>query len=172
MAILTRDEIIRRVRAGEIGIDPFDERFVGPASVDLHLASQFRVFKRVRDIFHVTEEAAYEDVSEIVDVADGDYFVLMPGETCHGLTRERIRLPDDLCGWLQGRSRFARLGLMVHITAAFIQPGIDNHQALEINNAGPMPLALRPGTRLCQFMFETCVGSARYEGRYRVQDAP
>jgi len=172
MAILTRDEIIRRVRAGEIGIDPFDEQFVGPASVDLHLASQFRVFKRVRDIFHVTEEAAYEDVSEIVNVGDGDYFVLMPGETCHGLTRERIRLPDDLCGWLQGRSRFARLGLMVHITAAFIQPGIDNHQALEINNAGPMPLALNPGTRLCQFMFETCVGSARYAGRYRAQEAP
>ena len=172
MAILTRDEIIRRVRAGEIGIDPFDEQLVGPASVDLHLDSQFRVFKRVRDIFHVTEAAAYEDVSEVIEVGEGDYFVLMPGETCHGLTRERIRLPDDLCGWLQGRSRFARLGLMVHITAAFIQPGIDNHQALEINNAGPMPLALRAGTRLCQFMFETCVGSARYTGRYRVQDAP
>jgi dCTP deaminase len=130
------------------------------------------VFKRVRDIFHVTEAAAYEDVSEIVDVANGDYFVLMPGETCHGLTRERIRLPEDVCGWLQGRSRFARLGLMVHITAAFIQPGIDNHQALEINNAGPMPLALHPGTRLCQFIFDTAVGSARYTGRYRAQEAP
>ena len=93
MAILTRDEIIRRVRAGEIGIDPFDEQFVGPASVDLHLATRFRVFKRVRDIFHVTEEADYEDVSEIVEVGDGDYFVLMPGETCHGLTRERITAP-------------------------------------------------------------------------------
>jgi dCTP deaminase len=172
MAILTHDEIIRRVRAGDIGIDPFDEQFVGPASIDLHLATQFRVFKRVRDIFHVTEEAAYEDVSEVIDVGEGDYFVLMPGETCHGLTRERIRLPGDLCGWLQGRSRFARLGLMVHITAAFIQPGIDNHQALEINNAGPMPLALRPGTALCQFMFETCVGEARYAGRYRDQEAP
>ena len=172
MSILTRDEIFRRVRAGEIGIDPFQERAVGPASVDLHLASQFRVFKRVRDIFHVTEEAAYEDVSEVIDVSDGDYFVLMPGETCHGLTRERIRLPDNLCGWLQGRSRFARLGLMVHITAAFIQPGIDNHQALEINNAGPMPLALRPGIALCQFIFQECVGQARYEGRYSRQVAP
>ena len=172
MSILTHDEIIRRVRAGEIGIDPFDESKVGPASVDLHLDNQFRVFKRVRDIFHVTEEASYEDVSEIVEVAEGDYFVLMPGETCHGLTRERIRLPDDICGWLQGRSRFARLGLMVHITAAFIQPGIDNHQALEINNAGPMPLALRPGTALCQFMFQTCLGHAHYQGRYSRQTAP
>lgn len=172
MSILTRDDIIRRVHSGEIGIDPFDEKAVGPASVDLHLATQFRVFKRVRDIFHVTEDAAYEAVSEVIEVAESDYFVLMPGETCHGLTRERIRLPGNLCGWLQGRSRFARLGLMVHITAAFIQPGINNHQALEINNAGPMPLALRPGTALCQFMFQTAVGEARYRGRYSNQEAP
>jgi dCTP deaminase len=172
MSILTHDEIIKRVRAGQIGIDPFDESKVGPASIDLHLANRFRVFKRVREIFHVTEEAAYEDVSEVIEVAEGDYFVLMPGETCHGVTRERITLPEDICGWLQGRSRFARLGLMVHITAAFIQPGIDNHQALEINNAGPMPLALRPGIALCQFMFQECVGKARYQGRYRRQVAP
>ncbi len=172
MAILTHDEIIRRVRAGEIGIEPFDARFVGPASVDLHLANQFRVFKRVRDIFHVDESAAYESVTEVVEVGDDDYFVLMPGETVHGLTRERIRLPDSLCGWLQGRSRFARLGLMVHITAAFLQPGIDNHQALEINNAGPMPLGLRPGIAACQIIFEECIGSAVYTGRYRGQVAP
>ncbi|MCC6175120.1 MAG: dCTP deaminase [Chloroflexi bacterium] len=172
MSILTRDEIIKRVRTGEIGIDPFSEDKVGPASVDLHLGNQFRVFRRVRDIFHVTEEAAYEAVSEVIEVGDHDYFVLMPGETCHGLTRERITLPDDLCGWLQGRSRFARLGLMVHITAAFIQPGVDNHQALEINNAGPMPLALRPGIAICQFMFQTTIGRAHYQGRYREQDAP
>ncbi len=172
MGILTHDEILRRVRAGDIEIDPFDEQFVGPASIDLHLDSQFRVFRRVRDIFHVTEAAAYEDVTEVIDVCDDDYFVLMPGEVAHGITRERIRLPDTLCGWLQGRSRFARLGLMVHITASFMQPGIDNKQALEINNAGPMPLALRPGIAVCQFIFEECVGSAHYQGRYRGQRAP
>ncbi len=172
MAILTHDEIIARVRAGEIGIDPFDEKFVGPASVDLHLANQFRVFKRVRDIFHVDESAAYESVTEVVEVGDDDYFVLMPGETVHGLTRERIRLPENLCGWLQGRSRFARLGLMIHITASFMQPGIDNKQAREINNAGPVPLGLRPGIAVCQFIFEQTVGRARYQGRYRDQLAP
>src|SRR5215208_4342498 len=172
MAILTHGQIIKRVKDGEIGIDPFDERFVGPASVDLHLANQFRVFRRVRDIFHVTEAADYEDVTEIVEIGDDDYLVLMTGETAHGITRERIRLPETLCGWLQGRSRFARIGLMVHITASFMQPGIDNKQALEINNAGPMPLALRPGIAVCQFIFEECVGRARYQGRYRGQIAP
>jgi dCTP deaminase len=172
MAILTRDEILRRVEAGEVEIDPLSEEQVGPASVDLHLANSFRVFRRVHDIFHVTEEADYEAVSELLNVRDGDYFVLMPGETCHGVTRERIRLPDNLCGWLHGRSRFARLGLMVHITAPLVQPGVNNHQALEINNAGPMPLALRPGTAVCQIIFETCVGSATYLGRYKDQVIP
>ena len=172
MAILTRDEILRRLRAGDIEIDPFTEDTVGPASVDLHLANSFRVFRRVRDILHVTEDADYEAISELVNVGDDDYFVLMPGETCHGVTRERIRLPDDLCGWLHGRSRFARLGLMVHITAPLVQPGVNNHQALEINNAGPMPLALRPGTAVCQIIFETCVGRAHYAGRYRDQVVP
>ena len=172
MAILTHDEILRRVRAGEIGLEPFTERQVGPASVDLHLANSFRVFRRVRDIFHVTEDADYEAVSEVVEVGDDDYFVLMPGETCHGLTRERIKLPDDLCGWLHGRSRFARLGLVVHMTAPLVQPGVDNHQALEMHNAGPMPLALRPGTAVCQIVIETCVGRAHYAGRYQDQVAP
>jgi len=172
LAVLTHDEIIRRVRSGEIGIDPFSEAKVGPASVDLHLHNQFRVFRRVREIFHVTEEADYSEVSEVITIPDDDYFVLMPGETVHGVTRERIRLPDKLAGRLEGRSRFARVGLMVHITASFMQPGIDNRQALEMNNAGPMPLAIRPGIAICQFIFEECVGRAHYGGRFRHQVAP
>jgi dCTP deaminase len=172
VAVLTHDEIVKRVRAGEIGIDPFDESKVGPASVDLHLHNQFRVFRRVREIFRVEEDADYEAVSELVEVPDGDHFVLMPGETCHGLTRERIALPDNVCGWLHGRSRFARLGLIVHMTAPLVQPGVNNHQALEMNNAGPIPLALRPGTAVCQIVFETTIGTAHYAGRYREQTAP
>ena len=172
MAILARDEILRRMKAGIIRVEPFVEAQVGPASVDLHLGSEFRVFKRVRDIFHVTEAADYESVTDLITIDDGDYFVLMPGETAHGLTRERVTLPDNLCGWLQGRSRFARIGLMVHITASFMHPGIDNHQTLEMNNAGPMPLAIRPGIKICQFVFEETIGSGHYSGRFEHQEHP
>jgi dCTP deaminase len=172
MAVLARDEILRRIRAGDIHIDPFSEDQIGPASVDLHLGNQFRVFKRVRDIFHVTEDADYESVTDLLTIDNDDYFVLMPGETAHGLTRERVTLPDNLCGWLQGRSRFARIGLMVHITASFMHPGIDNHQTLEMNNAGPMPLAIRPGIKICQFVFEETVGRGHYQGRFRHQVTP
>jgi dCTP deaminase len=167
MAILARDAILDRITTGSIRIDPFDPASVGPASVDLHLGTQFRVFKKVHEVLHVTEELQHPDVTELLEVED--YFVLMPGEAALGITRERITLPDDICGWLEGRSRFARVGLMIHITASFMQPGIDNRQVLEMYNAGPIALAIHPGMAVCQFIFAECVGSGHYSGRFRGQ---
>ncbi|MBX6342974.1 MAG: 2'-deoxycytidine 5'-triphosphate deaminase, partial [Thermomicrobiaceae bacterium] len=106
MGVLTRSEILRRIEAGTIAIDPFDPSQVGPASIDLHLDRQFRVFRPAQEIFHVTDEADYRSVTEIIEVED--YFLLLPGQAIHGVTQERITLPEDICGWIQGRSRFAR----------------------------------------------------------------
>lgn len=171
MGVLTRTEILKLIEAGEIGVDPFDPSCVGPASIDLHLGRQFRVFKPIHDIFHVTDAANYRDVTDIIEV--DDYFLLLPGQAIHGVTCEQITLPDDICGWIQGRSRFARIGLMVHVTANFMQPGIVNaKQVLEMNNAGPMPLAIHPGTSICQIILEECVGSAHYTGRFQSQQLP
>jgi len=167
MGILTHDAILARIADGSLRIDPFDPAHVGPASVDLHLDRQFRVFKKVHTVLHVTENAEHADVTELLEV--DDHFVLMPGEAALGITQERLTLPDDLCGWLEGRSRFARVGLMIHITASFMQPGIDNRQVLEMYNAGPIPLAIHPGMAVCQFIFAECVGRAHYEGRFRGQ---
>ena len=164
MGILTRDAILARIAEGSLRIDPLDPAAVGPASVDLHLDRQFRVFKKVHAVFHVTEDLEHADVTELLEV--DDYFVLMPGEAALGITRERLSLPDDLCGWLEGRSRFARIGLMIHITASFMHPGIDNRQVLEMYNAGPIPLAIHPGIAVCQFIFAECVGHAHYTGRF------
>ena len=86
-----------------------------------------------------------------------------------GMTLEKITLPDNICGRLEGRSRFARLGLLVHITASFMQPGISNHQVLEMYNASPFPLAIHPGTKICQFVFEYTVGEGHYRGRFARQ---
>ncbi|HLI27168.1 MAG TPA: dCTP deaminase [Chloroflexota bacterium] len=167
MGVLTREAILARIADGSLRIEPFDPAQVGPASVDLHLDRQFRVFKKVHAVFHVTEEVDPASVTELLEV--DDYFVLMPGEAALGITRERLTLPDDLCGWLEGRSRFARVGLMIHSTAGFMQPGIDNRQVLEMYNAGPFPLAIHPGIAVCQFVFMECVGRARYQGRYQAQ---
>jgi dCTP deaminase len=85
------------------------------------------------------------------------------------MTTERITLCDGLCGWLEGRSRFARLGMLVHISASFMQPGIANHQVLEMSNFGPIPLEIRPGVAICQFIFQRIEGSGRYEGVFADQ---
>jgi dCTP deaminase len=170
MAVLTHDEILRLIREGEIKIEPFSEEQVGPASVDLHLDSKFRIFRALPHVHPVTEDANYEEVTELIEV--NDHLLLLPGQAVHGITVERITLPDNICGRLEGRSRFARIGLMVHMTAGFMQPGISNKQVLEMINVGPVPLAIYPGTAICQFIFEECKGRAHYQGRFRDQDSP
>jgi dCTP deaminase len=171
MAVLTRTEILRLVERGEVIIDPFDSDSIGPASIDFHLDRQFRVFRPVQEIFHVTDDADHRLVTDLIEV--DDFFLLLPGQAIHGITQERITLPDNICGWIQGRSRFARVGLMVHVTANFMQPGLEGaKQVLEMNNAGPMPLAIHPGTAICQIILEQCIGSAHYQGRFQNQQIP
>jgi len=167
MCVLTRDVILQEIRAGNIVIDPFDESMVGPGSLDLHLSNEIREFPPKSELYHVTDEPDVEAVTvrRVVD----DYFVLQPGETIHGITRERIKLPSDICGRLEGRSRFARLGLMIHVTAGFIQPGVNNRQVLELSNTSREPLAIHPGVRICQFIFERTEGHAVYEGMFKEQ---
>lgn len=172
MSILTREVILESIRAGQIRVDPFSEGQVGPASIDLRLGNDFRVFKEARHPFDVTEEGALDEITESVHVPDGESLMLLPGKTCLGITLERISLPPNICGWLEGRSRFARLGLLIHATASFIQPGIDNKQVLEITNNGQIPLNILPKVALCQLILQECIGAARYEGRFTSQMLP
>jgi dCTP deaminase len=167
VSILTHDEILGAVAVGAIRIEPFDPDCVGPASVDLHLGNEFRVFRKAHAIIRVEEDTDYEAVTEKIVAPEG--LILMPGETVLALTRERITLAPNLCGWLEGRSRFARLGLLVHVSASFMHPGIANQQCLEMSNFSPMPLSVTPGVRICQFVFQRTIGEARYTGRFRDQ---
>lgn len=170
MAVLSRDTILELIKNGALSIDPLDEHSIGPASIDLHLGTSFRIFKQVDSVLHVTEDADFKDVTELVDAPKE--FLLMPGQTAHAATSETIILPPTLCGWIQGRSRFGRLGLMVHITASFVQPGSSGNQILEMNNAGPIPLALHPGIAICQLIFEELNGRATYKGKFSKQTKP
>jgi dCTP deaminase len=172
MSILTHDVILALIQSGHIKVDPFSPEQVGPASIDLRLGNDFRVFKEARHPFDVTEEGALDGITEAVHVPDGQALMLLPGKTCLGITVERITLPPSICGWLEGRSRFARLGLLIHATASFIQPGIDNKQVLEITNNGQIPLNIIPKVALCQLILQECNGEARYKGRFTAQELP
>ena len=165
--ILTRDIIQKEIDDGRIRISPFDEDALGPASLDLTLGDTIRVYPEGGRRVPVKEGTDFHGITERREIQEG--YVMRPGELVLGITREHITLPPDICGWLNSRSRFARLGLMVHITSPFMQPGIANHQVLEIYNASPYDLELMPGERLCQFVFQYCEGQAEYKGRYREQ---
>ena len=170
MAVLGRQAILRAIDEGAITISPFTLENVGPASVDLTLASSFRVFRKVHEVVDVNEHTDYRDFTDEVELSVDEHILIMPGETILGITQERLRLGPGLCGWLEGRSRFARLGLMVHISAPFMGPGIDSQQVLEMSNFGPAPLAVHPGTAICQFIFQTLDGEEHYRGRFAGQN--
>ena len=172
ITILSKQEILKQIEEGRIEITPFERDNVGPTSIDLTLGTKFRVFKKVRKIFHVKEDLNYQEVTEVVEVKNGDYLLLMPGELVHGITKEKIKLSEDLAVWIEGRSRFARIGLMIHVTAGLVQPCCNNKQVLEISNMSPMPIALYPGTRICQIILEKIEGTAKYQGRFKDQVSP
>ena len=172
MSVLVGSEIEKALQKKLIVVAPLEKSQIGPGSIDLSLGNSFRVFKKRKRTYHVKNDSHFQDITDDVYIEDGDYIVIKPGEMILGITREKITLSDSISGRLEGRSRFARFGLAVHVTAGFMHPGIANHQVLEIVNLGHSPLALYPGTRICQFVFETCKGKARYKGRFVKQIKP
>lgn len=166
--ILTRDVILAEIAAGRIAIDPFTPEQVGPASIDLHLGDEIRVIDGGPAVIDLNDDADYRTVSRVQPLAEP--YVLPPGETIHGITRERVTLAGDIAGWLEGRSRFARLGLMIHVTAGFVNPGVSNRQVLEISNVSNRRLAIHAGTRICQIVLQRTEGSAVYAGRFARQE--
>jgi dCTP deaminase len=167
MAVLTRDAILAAIDAGRVVLEPFSRDQVGAASIDLTLGDEIRVIETHGEPIPILADADYRDYTRVERLERP--FLLRPGATVHGITRERITLPEDLCGLLEGRSRFARLGLMIHVTSAFVQPGVSNRQVLEISNVAGRALELHPGVRICQLVLLRTEGRATYRGRFADQ---
>ena len=165
MAVLTHDVILRELDSGRVRIDP-DVSQVGVASIDLTLGTE------IGEI--VSDEAAIrvEDATDYQDLpGPRARRALSPGARLDD-PRHHARahqLPSDLCGFLEGRSRFARLGLMVHVTSAFVQPGVSNRQVLEMSNVSSRALEIVAGVRVCQLVLVRTDGQATYRGRFRDQ---
>jgi len=168
MAVLTREAIRSELGSGRLRIDPFQEDQLGAASIDLTLGDEIRVIEGGAEPIDLVADSDFREHTRRQSLATP--FVLEPGSTIHGITRERIRLPSNLCGFLEGRSRFARLGLMVHVTSAFVQPGVDNHQVLEMSNVSGQPLRIHAGVRICQLVLMRTEGEAIYQGRFASQE--
>jgi dCTP deaminase len=167
LGILTKEEMLQEMKNGNIKISPFNRKNLGPASYDLTLGNEFRVFNNSTKLIDVNENTDYTKISSTKHC---NSIVLQPGDFILGITKERIKLSGRFCGWLSGRTRFARLGIGVHVTADFVQPGVDNKQVLEIKNLGTSQLKLNAGTKLLQIMFEGMKGKPEEEkGKFAKQ---
>ncbi len=162
--MILSDSIIReRLRSGDIGLetradyDVFEQ--IGPASVDFRLGNFFKIYKRDRLQIIDPGELIPAEAVETIEVPDGGRFILHPGQFVLGVTIEKIKVPYDLVARCEGRSSLGRLGIIIHSTAGFIDPGFEGTITLEITNINEVPIALKPGMRIGQFAFETILGT-------------
>lgn len=173
--ILSDRSIREALRNGRIEIDPLDEACIQPSSVDLTIDRFFRVFRNhTAGIIDVKENL--EDLTELVEIPDDPdrAFMLHPGEFVLGSTAERIKLPDDLVGRLEGKSSLGRLGLLIHSTAGYVDPGWDGQITLELSNVARLPITIYPGMPIGQLSFLTLTTpvDTKYQGKYLGQSGP
>jgi dCTP deaminase len=176
--ILSDVSIRKELADGRIVIDPLDDRDVQPSSVDLRVDRFFRVFRNDTTPY-IDPKEPQEDLTELVEVADGKAFILHPGEFVLGSTLEVVTLPDDLVARLEGKSSLGRLGLLIHSTAGFVDAGWSGHLTLELSNVANLPIAIYPGMKIGQISFirmtsraERPYGSRETRSKYQGQRGP
>ena len=171
--VLSDRTIREQLAAGRLVIEPFDEGLLQPSSVDVRVADRFRVFHNSRRPFIDVREPS-DDLTELVTVAPGERFILHPGEFVLGSTLERVALPDDLVARLEGKSSLGRLGLLIHSTAGYVDPGFDGTITLELSNVAKLPISIHPGMAIGQISFlqMTTPVDNPYRGKYQGQRGP
>ena len=151
--VLSDHDIKIELASGRIVLEPFDEHLIQPASIDVRLGRDFRVFRNSSHVF-IDPQTHQPDLTEQIVVGADDAFVLHPGQFALGTTLERIAVPDDILGKLEGKSSLGRLGLMIHSTAGYVDPGWEGEITLELSNVATLPIVLHPGMRIGQMSFE------------------
>ncbi|MFZ4810030.1 MAG: dCTP deaminase [Ilumatobacteraceae bacterium] len=176
--ILSDRSLREQIAAGRIVIDPFDERCIQPSSIDVKIGNLFRVFRNhTSAVIDVKERQ--EDLTELVTIPEDGVFMLHPGEFVLGSTLERVGVPVDLVARIDGKSSLGRLGLIIHSTAGFIDPGFDGHITLELTNIATLPITLYPGMKVGQVSFMAMTtpadhpyGSGARGSKYQGQRGP
>ena len=151
--ILSDRTLREQLDAGRIVVEPLDETLIQPSSIDVRISNLFRVFRNhTAAVIDVRQDLT--GLTELIEIDDPNQaFMLHPGEFVLGSTLERIGVPDNLVGRVEGKSSLGRLGLMIHSTAGFIDAGFDGHITLELANVASLPITLYPGMKIGQISF-------------------
>ncbi|MFB6090296.1 MAG: dCTP deaminase [Halobellus sp.] len=154
--ILSDDDILARLEAGDLVVEPIDDldMQVQPASLDLRLGEEFLEFQRTNiSCIHPNRESEVSEYVTETRVPEGEEFILHPGDFVLGTTKERVEIPPDLLASVEGRSSLGRLAVVIHATAGIVDPGYEGQITLELSNLGTAPVALTPGMRVSQLIF-------------------
>ncbi len=175
MSVYSDGAIKKALASGDIVIHPLNKELIQPSSIDVRLGSQFRIFRNHRAA--VIDPKQQNNISEIVECDDAG-FVLHPGEFALATTIETIKLPAHLVARLEGKSSLGRLGLIIHATAGYIDPGFEGQITLEMSNVANLPIILYPGMRIGQLSFHELTSPAERPygsegiGKYQSQQGP
>jgi dCTP deaminase len=176
--LLSDRDIREQLETGRVGLDPLELGMIQPSSIDVRLDRYFRLFNNHKYPF-IDPREDQSELTQLVEVKDGEPFILHPGEFVLGSTYELVTLPDDIAARLEGKSSLGRLGLLTHSTAGFVDPGFSGHVTLELSNVATLPIKLWPGMKIGQLCFiklsspaEKPYGSAEYSSRYQGQRGP
>jgi dCTP deaminase len=172
--VVLSDRTIRaEIEAGRIVIEPFDSELIQPSSVDVRVDRRFRVFHNARYPF-IDVRQPMEGLTELVEVAENEPFILHPGEFVLGQTLEQVTLPDDVVARLEGKSSLGRLGLLIHSTAGFVDSGFSGNLTLELSNVANLPITIYHGMPIGQISFMRMdgpvekpygAGDSKYQGQ-------
>jgi len=177
--VLSDHTIKEEIAKGRIIVEPLDPSCIQPASIDIHLDKRLLVFKTWRHPFYVDVKQDQQDLTELAETSEDKPFFLSPGEFVLASTVEEVTLPDDIVGRLEGKSSLGRIGLLIHSTAGYIDPGWRGHLTLELSNVSRLPITLYYKMRIGQISFlrltspvERPYGSAGLGSKYQGQTEP
>lgn len=160
------------------GVPPINLKTqLGPSSLDLRLGNHFILFQQSRTPLLDTKNLRLDGLTQEIHVSNEEGIIVHPRQFILGTTLEYIKLPDNMVARLEGRSSYGRLGIAVHSTAGYIDPGFEGQVTMEIQNLGVVPVRLYPGERVCQIVFQTMTSTAetpyykKHDAKYMGQNA-
>jgi dCTP deaminase len=176
--VLSDRTIREEIQQGRIVIEPLDWGCLQPASIDVHLDRRFLVFRNSRRPY-IDVRQNTDDLTEMVEIEGDNPFILHPGEFVLASTVERLTLPEDIVARLEGKSSLGRLGLLIHSTAGYVDPGWHGQLTLELSNVSNLPVTLYFRMKIGQISFlrlstpaENLYGSEKLGSKYQDQSAP
>lgn len=150
--VLSDTTVQKRLKSGSIKIKPYKKENLQPASYDLTLGKEFLVFDKNQQIF-IDVKHPVKNAMKTIKVKKDEAFILHPGEFALGNCAESTEVDSKHVGWLMGKSSLGRLGLIIHATAGFLDPGNKVNLTLELSNVGSLPIKLYPGMKIAQIAF-------------------